>query len=70
MKSEKKVEKSKVELRIELDEKEWQECVRTTANKLAAGINVPGFRPGKADYEIIKQKFGEAEIIKEAANPL
>jgi len=67
MKSEKKVEKSKVELRIELDEKEWQECVRTTANKLSAGISVPGFRPGKAPTEVVINQVGETRMVSEAA---
>ena len=67
MKSEKKVEKSKVELRIELDEKEWQEVIKQAANKLSQGLKVSGFRPGKAPLEVVINEVGETRVVSEAA---
>ncbi|MFH0912071.1 MAG: trigger factor [Patescibacteria group bacterium] len=67
MKSEKKVEKSKVELRIELEAKEWKECVKQAADKLSEGLNISGFRPGKAPLEVVINKVGETRVVSEAA---
>lgn len=37
------------------------------AEKLAAEIEIEGFRKGKAPYEVVKQKLGEFKILEEAA---
>lgn len=66
MKSEKKVEKSKVELSIELGEAEWEDCVKQTATKLSQGLNIAGFRPGKAPLEAVINHIGETRVISEA----
>ena len=67
MKSEKKVEKSKVELRIELDKSEWQEAIKQAAQKLSQGLKIAGFRPGKAPLEVVTNEIGETRVASEAA---
>lgn len=67
MKSEKKVDKAKVELTITLDEGEWGECIKQAANKLSQGLNIAGFRPGKAPLPVVINKVGETRVVSEAA---
>lgn len=67
MKSEKKVDKSQVELTITLDEGEWQKCIQESAHKLSQGVNVPGFRPGKAPADVVINTVGETRVVSEAA---
>ncbi len=40
------------------------------ALRISQETNIPGFRPGKADYEIVKQRVGEMKIYEEALEPL
>ncbi|MFA5967533.1 MAG: trigger factor [Patescibacteria group bacterium] len=67
MKSEKKVDKSQVELKIALEEGEWQEAIKQAATKLSQGLKIAGFRPGKAPLEVIMNEVGETRVVSEAA---
>lgn len=67
MKSEvKKLERGQVELTIEISIEEYQPFLEAAATKISQNTKIPGFRPGKADYKLIKQKIGENEIWQEA----
>lgn len=67
MKIEKKeLEKSQLELTIELEEKEIEPQLKKAAQKLSAQQKIPGFRPGNAPYDLVKSKFGEMTIYQEA----
>lgn len=46
------------------------EGMRDAADHMAEHANIPGFRPGKAGYEVIKQRFGEMKILEEATEEL
>jgi trigger factor len=63
----KQLPKSQVELTIEVSSEELKPFVMLAAADLAREINIPGFRPGKAPYDIIKQRVGEMKIYQEAA---
>ncbi len=65
----KKLERGQVELTIELTTEEYQPFLETAAKKISEKIKIHGFRPGKASFEIIKQKIGEGEIWQEAMEP-
>lgn len=68
MKTEKKVlPKAQIELMVELTVEEVQPYVERAAEKLSREVKIDGFRPGKAPYEILKQKIGELAIWEEAA---
>jgi len=68
MKVEKKeLEKSQVELIVELSWEEFKPYIEKGARKASADIKVEGFRPGKVPYEVLKQKIGEMTILEEAA---
>ena len=67
MKIEKKeLEKSQVELTIELSIEEIEPQLKKAAQKLSSQHKIPGFRPGNAPYDLIKSKFGEMTIYQEA----
>ncbi|MAF13685.1 MAG: trigger factor [Parcubacteria group bacterium] len=65
----KKLERGEVELNIELTVEEYQPFLEIAAKKISETSKVPGFRPGKAGFEIIKQKVGEGQIWQEALEP-
>ena len=68
MKVDKKIlEKSQVELSVELTTEEFAPYIEKGARKLAEKVKIEGFRPGKAPLEVLKSKIGEMSILEEAA---
>lgn len=68
MKIDKKIlEKSQIELTIELSQEEFAPFIEKGARKLSEKIKIEGFRPGKAPLEVLKAKVGEMSILEEAA---
>lgn len=69
MKVEKKdLEKSQIELTVELSVEEFKPFLVQGAEAISQSLKIDGFRPGKAPYDIVKQKVGEMGILEEAAN--
>lgn len=66
----KKLPKSLAEFIIEIPVDELKEYLNSAAQKISDERKIDGFRPGKASYEIIKQRFGEMAIYQEALDPL
>ena len=67
MKVEKKtLEKSQIELNIELSLGEFKPFIEKGVIKISKDVKIEGFRPGKAPYDIVKQKVGEMAILEEA----
>jgi len=64
------LEDRQLSLTIEVDEEETKQAMRRAARKIARQVNVPGFRKGKAPYEVIIQRFGEETVRREAADLL
>lgn len=56
-----------VELNVELSLEEFNPYIEKSAKKLSEEIKIEGFRPGKAPFELVKQKVGEMTILEEAA---
>ena len=68
MKVEKKdLEKSQVELNVELSLEEFKPYIEKGAIKVSKDVKIDGFRQGKVPYEMLKQKIGEMTILEEAA---
>lgn len=65
----KKIERGQAELTVELTVEEYQPFLEQAAKKISENLKIPGFRPGKAGFGIVKQKVGEAEIWQEALEP-
>ncbi len=67
MKVEKKdLEKSQIELNIELSLSEFKPFIEKGAARISKDVKIEGFRPGKAPYDIVKRKVGEMTILEEA----
>lgn len=61
---------NKVKFHITVPAEKVVEAMQRAADEMAKHTDVPGFRPGKATYEVIKQRFGEMKILEEAAEDL
>ncbi len=46
------------------------EGMKDAAEHLAEHSDIPGFRPGKATYDVLKQRLGEMKILEEALEGL
>ncbi|MFA5069747.1 MAG: trigger factor [Patescibacteria group bacterium] len=66
----KKLPKSLAELTIEVSVFELQPFLLNTAANMSKEMNFPGFRPGKAPYDMVKERVGEAAIYQEAAEDI
>ena len=63
-----KLEKSIVELEIEVEAEVFQKAVDAAFAKNASKINIPGVRKGKAPRKIIEKMLGEGVFYEEAVN--
>jgi trigger factor len=61
------LENRQVRLTIGLDEEQSKQAMHQAARKIAREVNIPGFRKGKAPYELIVQRYGENTVRSEAA---
>lgn len=55
-----------VEITVEADSALFEKAKGKAAISISKGSKIPGFRPGKAPYEVVKRTFGE-ELIEERA---
>ncbi len=55
---------------IEVDEERTRQAMQQAARQIAKKVNIPGFRKGRAPYDLIVQRFGEDAIRQEAAEAL
>ena len=62
-----KLEKSQVELQIEISSEEFNDFLDKTASKLGEDLNVKGFRKGNVPKDILEKEIGEEKILTEAA---
>ncbi len=75
--TEQKAEGLKKKYQVVIEHKDFEEKVEQKLNDVAKNVKLPGFRPGKAPKEMLKQKYrtsvmGEAldEIVREAADQI
>jgi len=64
----KDLEKSQIEVTVELSTEEFAPYIDKGAKKVAEEVKIEGFRKGKVPMDILKQKIGEMTILEEAAN--
>lgn len=55
-----------VKLIVEADQDKMNEYKKRAARKIASRGSIPGFRPGKAPYDVVVRTYGEAAIIEQA----
>lgn len=53
-------------LTVEYSSKTFEGFKRRAAKKIAKNSKIPGFRPGKAPYQVIVNRFGQDAILQEA----
>ena len=64
----KDLEKSQIEVTVELSVSEFAPYIEKGVKKIAEEVKVEGFRPGKAPLDVLRKKVGEMTILEEAAN--
>jgi trigger factor len=64
------LEDRQVQLTVEVPEDESQAALKSAAKRLSKGARIPGFRPGKAPYNIVVRQFGEEAVLEEALETL
>ena len=60
------LENHEVKLDVALDKEEFAPYTAKAVRKIAGSQRIPGFRPGKAPANVIKNMFGEQAIAQEA----
>ena len=63
-----KLEKSMVELTVEVSAEDFEAAVEKAYKKQRGQIRMPGFRPGKAPRKMIERAYGEGVFYEEAVN--
>ncbi len=66
----KELENRQLEMKVEVPAEQVEKAMRQAARRLSKQTKIPGFRPGKAPYEIILGKFGEELLFEEALDSL
>lgn len=64
----KDLEKSQKEISVKLTAEEMLKYVAKATDVIAEGIELDGFRKGKAPKDLVKQKVGDEKIYEEAAH--
>lgn len=64
------LENRQAKLTVDYTPEEFEAFKRRAAKKISKTSKVPGFRPGKAPYQVILNHFGEGTIIQEAIDIL
>ncbi len=59
-----------VALTIEVDEERLGRARRQTAREISREVDIPGFRKGRAPYEVVVQRLGEEVVRQEMVNML
>jgi trigger factor len=55
---------------VEVDAERLESARRRAARKIAERAKIPGFRPGKAPYDVVRRLYGDAVITEEAVEIL
>ena len=57
-------------LTVEVDDERLQPALRAAARKISKSSRIPGFRPGKAPYEVVLRLYGETALYQQALEDL
>jgi trigger factor len=57
-----------VKLVVEVDQEKLDTFKRRAATKMASRGSIPGFRPGKAPYDIVVRTYGDAAVTEQAVD--
>lgn len=65
-----RLENHKAQLTVVVDSERWDAALKKTAKELSNRYRIPGFRKGKAPYNIVKRYLGEAAIVEDTIEKL
>ncbi len=65
-----KLEHSHVEVLCTVDKENWKKAQEKAFNKLAAKVEIKGFRKGKAPANLVKERVNHAEVLSNAVDSL
>ncbi len=57
---------SRVKITVDLEKEVWVEAQEKAFNKVSAKVSVPGFRPGKAPKNLLKERVNQEAVYNEA----
>jgi len=60
------LERCEVLMTVEVEPKQEQKMLQKAAKRIAREVRIPGFRPGKAPYNIVVRRFGLEAVQQEA----
>ena len=60
------LERCEVLVTLELDAKQEEKMLQKAAKRIAREVRIPGFRPGKAPYNVVVRRFGLEAVQQEA----
>jgi trigger factor len=63
-------EDHQVTLTVELEPEQLEAAKHRAARRISERKSIPGFRPGKAPYEVVVRSFGEPVIVEDAVDLL
>lgn len=66
----KKLEKSMVEVDATYTKEEWKDAQKKALDKLAASVQLDGFRKGHAPKSLVKARVGKQNLLAEAADEI
>ena len=66
----KNLPQAKVELIVELNQEDIKPHLIHSARHMSQHMNIAGFRPGKAPYDIVKREMGEEKIFQEGLDDI
>jgi trigger factor len=61
------LERCETLLTVEIEPKQEQKLLQQAAKRIAREVRIPGFRPGKAPYNVVVRRFGLDVVQQEAA---
>ncbi len=65
-----RLENCQVALTIEVDEERTKQALRNAARRISRRAKIPGFRPGKAPYNVVARMFGKEVLYQEVVDEL
>jgi len=65
-----RLENCQVALTIEVDEERTEQALRNAARHISQRARIPGFRPGKAPYNVVVRRFGKEALYQQVVDEL
>lgn len=63
-----KLEKSRIEIAVSVENEEWDACILEAYKKNKGHYKIEGFRPGKVPFNVIEKRYGKEIFFEDAAD--